>query len=77
MFKSSTNSTVSMEAKKGFSFTPCYGKKIPTLGLGIDAQDVINRQLGEYDIFLGIMNTRFGSPTHRADSGTEEEFDCD
>jgi|ERR1022692_4746349 hypothetical protein len=43
--------------------------------LGIDAQDVINGQLGDYDIFLGIMNTRFGSPTHRADSGTEEEFD--
>lgn len=45
-------------------------------GFGEDAQDVINTQIGdEYDIFLGIMWGRFGSPTDRADSGTEEEFD--
>lgn len=43
--------------------------------LGADAQDVINRQLDNYQVFVGIMNTRFGSPTQRADSGTEEEFD--
>ena len=43
---------------------------------GEDAQDVINRQIGdEYDIFIGIMWGRFGSPTNRSDSGTEEEFD--
>ena len=39
-------------------------------------QDVINQQIGnDYDIFLGIMWGRFGSPTPRAESGTEEEFD--
>ena len=39
-------------------------------------QDVINQQIGnDYDIFLGIMWGRFGSPTPRAKSGTEEEFD--
>ena len=44
-------------------------------GLGSDAQEVINRQLGdEYDILIGVMWTRFGSPTKRAGSGTEEEF---
>lgn len=44
-------------------------------GMGEDAQDVINRQIGdEYDIFLGIMWGRFGTATARADSGTEEEF---
>ncbi len=43
--------------------------------LGIDAQDVLNRQLADYDIFVGMMSTRFGSPTRRGDSGTEEEFD--
>ena len=38
-------------------------------------QGVINQQIGDdYDIFLGIMWGRFGSPTHRAESGTEEEF---
>ena len=42
---------------------------------GEDAQDVINKQVGDsYDIFLGIMWGRFGTPTARAESGTEEEF---
>ena len=44
-------------------------------GFGEDAQDVINKQIGdEYDMFLGIMWGRFGSPTNRSESGTEEEF---
>lgn len=44
-------------------------------GIGVDGQDVINRQIeGKYDLFIGIMYTRFGMPTGRADSGTEEEF---
>lgn len=43
---------------------------------GIDAQDVINQQIGdEYDIFIGMMWQRFGTPTGRAGSGTEEEFE--
>jgi hypothetical protein len=37
-------------------------------------QAVINEQIGEYDIFVGIMWKRFGMPTGEADSGTEEEF---
>jgi hypothetical protein len=37
---------------------------------------VINQQLGDrHDILLGIMGARFGTPTGRASSGTEEEFD--
>lgn len=43
-------------------------------GLGADAQDVINQQLPDYDIFIGIMWRRFGTPTSRAGSGTEEEY---
>ncbi len=44
-------------------------------GFGDDAQDVVNQSIGdEYDIFIGIMFARFGSPTKRAGSGTEEEF---
>ncbi len=44
-------------------------------GIGADAQEVINTQIaGEYDIFIGIMWCRFGSPTARASSGTQEEF---
>ena len=44
-------------------------------GIGSDAQDVINRQLPAYDIFLGVMWARFGTATPRAGSGTEEEFE--
>jgi hypothetical protein len=45
-------------------------------GFGIDAQDVINTNIGDdYDIFVGIFWQRFGSPTNRAESGTKEEFD--
>jgi hypothetical protein len=43
-------------------------------GLGEDAQDVINKQALDYDIFVGIMWKRFGTPTKRAGSGTAEEF---
>lgn len=38
-------------------------------------QGVINQQLGPSDIFVGIMWKRFGTPTGKAGSGTEEEFD--
>ncbi|MBG9390090.1 hypothetical protein [Caenimonas aquaedulcis] len=45
-------------------------------GIGVDAQDVINRQLpADYDLFVGVMWSRFGTPTGRAGSGTKEEFD--
>jgi len=42
---------------------------------GAEPQEVINRQLGEdYDIFIGVMWGRFGTPTKNFGSGTEEEF---
>jgi len=37
-------------------------------------QEVVDRQLGSYDIYLGVMWSRFGTPTDRAGSGTEHEF---
>lgn len=37
-------------------------------------QGIINEQIPDYDIFVGIMWSRFGMPTGEADSGTEEEF---
>ncbi len=43
--------------------------------VGDDIQDVINKQTPEYELFLGIMWKRFGTPTGRAMSGTFEEFD--
>lgn len=42
--------------------------------IGADAQDVINKQISRYDIFVGIMWKHFGTPTKRAASGTGEEF---
>jgi hypothetical protein len=45
-----------------------------TPGLGRDAQDVVNQQIGKYDIFVGIMWKRMGTPTLVAPSGTAEEF---
>ena len=40
-------------------------------------QQVINDQAGnfeQYDLFVGVMWSKFGTPTGRAGSGTEEEF---
>jgi tetratricopeptide (TPR) repeat protein len=45
-------------------------------GFGEDAQDVINQQVGPYDIFVGLMWKRLGTPTQRASSGTVEEFEA-
>lgn len=47
--------------------THCY----PAMGR---VQSIINKQIGIYDIFIGIMWRRFGTPTGVAESGTEEEF---
>jgi hypothetical protein len=45
-------------------------------GISTDPQAVINKQINDdYDIFIGIMWKRFGTPTERGGSGTEEEFD--
>jgi len=45
-------------------------------GFSADAQAVINDQIADqYDIFIGVLGTRFGTPTGRAASGTEEEFE--
>lgn len=43
--------------------------------IGEDAQDVINRQIGEYDVLVGVMWKRFGTPRKRSKSGTGEEFE--
>lgn len=41
----------------------------------IHPQELINEDINdEYDLFIGLMWLRFGTPTNKADSGTEEEF---
>lgn len=43
-------------------------------GLG-RAEEVVLESMGDFDIMVGIMWSRFGTPTGKAGSGTEEEFD--
>ena len=43
-------------------------------GLG-RAEEVVLESMGPFDIMVGIMWSRFGTPTGKAGSGTEEEFD--
>lgn len=37
-------------------------------------QEIINRDLGRADVLIGILWSRFGTPTGSAGSGTEEKF---
>lgn len=40
-----------------------------------DIQDLIDNDLGsDYDLFIGILWTKFGTPTVKYGSGTEQEF---
>jgi hypothetical protein len=46
-------------------------------GYGKDGQAILNEQIGimqNYDLFVGIMWSRIGTPTPRSQSGTVEEF---
>lgn len=41
----------------------------------IHPQEIINKDIGnQYDIFIGLLWKKFGTPTEKAGSGTEEEF---
>ena len=45
-------------------------------GIADDAQAVINEQIpDDFDLFVGIMWCRYGTPTGRSGSGTVEEFE--
>jgi hypothetical protein len=44
-------------------------------GIGAGAQEVVDRALYlQYDLYIGIMWHRFGTPTQKVGSGTEQEF---
>ena len=60
----------------GFRLSSLRWEKDIYPSVGEYGQQVINEQIdGNYDLFIGIMKTRFGTPTPQAGSGTEEEFD--
>ena len=45
-------------------------------GLNSDPQSEVNRQLGsDWDIYVGVLGSRFGNATPREASGTQEEFE--
>jgi hypothetical protein len=39
-----------------------------------DVQSIINNDIQEYDLFIGLLWMKFGTPTQKYGSGTEEEF---
>jgi hypothetical protein len=63
--------------KEGIQFRVINWKTDSFPEYGNDAQALLNQQIADmfqYDLFIGIMWNRFGTPTPRAESGTEEEF---
>ncbi len=39
------------------------------------AQEIINPFVNDSDIFIGVLKKRFGTPTGKAESGTQEEYE--
>ena len=58
---------------RGIEFSVFHWKKDAIPGVNRDVQTVIASQV-EYDLYIGILGTVFGTPTATAGSGTEEEF---
>jgi hypothetical protein len=64
-----------LSSKVGVRLVPLRWETDVTPNIGTDPQNVINAAVGgNYDVFVGIMGARFGDPTPRFGSGTEEEF---
>lgn len=60
----------------GIRFEPIMWETHSRPAFGNDPQDVLNTQLpDDYDVFIGILWGRIGTPTPRAESGTLEEFE--
>ena len=59
----------------GFTVEPWRYEWNALPDIGPDAQSVVSRGIPEsYDLFVGIIHSRFGTPTPRHGSGTAEEF---
>lgn len=41
---------------------------------GLEPQAIIDEQIKGYDVFIGIFRNKFGTPTEKYGSGTEQEF---
>ena len=60
--------------RRGIKIVPWLWEDETVSEMGATPQEIITSQLGPYDIYIGIMGARFGSPTKNYGSGTEEEF---
>lgn len=58
----------------GILLEPIGWEDIPA-GKAERTQELINPYVRAADIYIGILNKRFGTPTGRAESGTVEEYD--
>lgn len=68
------NATRSRDAQVFFS--PLTWEEVVTSTVSGRPQGAINEQIGnDYDVYLGVMWSRFGAPTGVSESGTVEEFD--
>src|SRR5689334_20332565 len=61
------------EDLKGLSLKVMNWKLDIAPGVASDPQARIDEQL-RYDLYIGLLGTRFGTPTANAGSGTEHEF---
>jgi hypothetical protein len=62
--------------REGFVVNPLLWETHSRPAAGPSPQDRVFLDLGEsYDIFVGFIGHRFGTPTRNAGSGTEEEYD--
>ena len=62
--------------KIGVIFEVVCWEDYVTPDIGVDAQDVVNKQINmDYDIFCGLFGNRIGTSTNRSVSGTVEEYE--
>lgn len=59
---------------KGFRFETWKWEQNLVPRIGLAPQEVVDNQTPEYGVYLGILGKRFGTPTDRFGSGTEQEF---
>lgn len=63
-------------AREGFILKPLNWQSSVTSDFGAPPQEIINEQIGDdYDVFIGFVCSRFGTPTKNYESGTQEEFE--
>jgi hypothetical protein len=68
--------TIKLGNLLGYTINIIDWKEVGRPNAGPEPQRHLNRTIGdEYDIYVGILGSRFGTPTANFGSGTEEEFD--